>query len=414
MLRLFEGFGIELEYMLVDARTLAVAPRADWLLGTAAGAITGEYCDGAIAWNNELALHVLELKLARPSPVLDPLPDLFQAQVGRIDRLLEAGGLRLMPTGMHPWMDPARELHLWPHDNGDIYRAFDRIFACKGHGWANLQSMHVNLPFADDGEFHRLHAAIRFLLPLLPGLAASSPVMDGATTGTADNRLAVYRGNCARVPSVTGAVVPEPVAGIAEYQRRILGRIYADLAPHDPQGLLAQEWVNARGAIARFERMAIEIRVLDVQECPAMDLAFAGLIVAALRELCDDPGMADSLDAWRTADLARYFDAVVRDGERTEIHDRRYLRWFGCRASSLPVHAVWGELAERAAARGQLDPAAERAIEHYLRHGTLATRIVASLPREPRREDLAAVYRELCDCLAEGRPFVAIRPVSSS
>ena len=62
-------------------------------------------------------------------------------------------------------------------------QAFDRIFSCQGHGWANLQSMHINLPFADDAEFGRLHAAIRFLLPLLPGLTASSPVMDGAVTG---------------------------------------------------------------------------------------------------------------------------------------------------------------------------------------------------------------------------------------
>jgi hypothetical protein len=32
--------------------------------------------------------------------------------------------------------------------------------------------------------------------------------------------------------------------------------------------VLRHEWVNARGAIARFDRSAIEIRVLDVAECP--------------------------------------------------------------------------------------------------------------------------------------------------
>ena len=70
-------------------------------------------------------------------------------------------------------------MRLWPHENREVYDAFDRIFSCKGHGWANLQSMHINLPFADDAEFGRLHAAIRFLMPLMPGLTASSPVMDG-------------------------------------------------------------------------------------------------------------------------------------------------------------------------------------------------------------------------------------------
>ncbi len=166
------------------------------------------------------------------------------------------------------------------------------------------------------------------------------------------------------------------------------------------------EWVNARGAIARFERMAIEIRVLDTQECPAMDLGFASLIVAALRRLCAGAALEpDRLNEWRTADLARYFDAAVRDAEATEVHDRRYLAALGCRGSTMSIARAWGEIAERAAADGDLDRRAGQAIEHYLRHGTLATRIAAALPEVPQQADLARVYRELCDCLAEGRPF---------
>lgn len=406
MLRLFQGFGIELEYMLVDAGSLDVAAKADWLLAEAAGDVTGEYLTEGLAWNNELALHVIELKLDGPSPSLDGLAARFQAQVGKANGLLDTGGMRLMPTGMHPWMDPVREIRLWPHENREVYAAFDRIFSCKGHGWANLQSMHLNLPFADDVEFGRLHAAIRFLMPLLPALAASSPVMDGVVSGTADNRLAVYRHNCAKIPSVTGAVVPEPVFGIAQYEKEVLGRIYADLGPHDPDGVLAEEWVNARGAIARFERMAIEIRVLDVQECPVMDLAFARVIVAALRALCAERWAAlDSLQQWRTADLARYYDAAVAGAESTDIHDSRYLAAVGYPGSHARASQVWGYLAERAAEAGELDREAERSLEHYLREGSLATRIVRALPQEPSRADLVRVYRELCDCLAEGRPF---------
>jgi gamma-glutamyl:cysteine ligase YbdK (ATP-grasp superfamily) len=405
-LHLFEGYGVELEYMLVDAGTLCVAPRADWLLAEAAGAETGEFESGELAWNNELALHVIELKLRRPRPTLGGLAPMFQAEVGKVNDLLAPRGLQLMPSGMHPWMDPARELCLWPHENGDIYAAFDRIFSCKGHGWANLQSMHINLPFFGDAEFRRLHTAIRFLLPLLPGLAASSPVMDGRRTGIADNRLAVYRRNCARIPSVTGLVVPEAVTGIDDYRERILARIYADLAPHDREGVLAEEWVNARGAIARFDRMAIEIRVLDVQECPLMDIAFARLIVATLRALCGETWCdLPSLEGWRTEDLARYLETVVEHAERAEIHDRRYLSALGFPATSARVDRLWAHLAERAAALGQLDRGCEHALEHYLRAGTLATRIGTALPAEPGRADLEHVYRELCDCLATGRPF---------
>ncbi len=406
MLHLFQGFGIELEYVLVNAATLDVAPQADWLLAEAAGDITGEYVSGPLAWNNELALHVIELKVNGPSPTLVGLDGLFQAELGKVQGLLDRRGLRLMPTGMHPWMDPERELRLWPHENRDVYAAFDRIFSCKGHGWANLQSMHINLPFAGDAEFARLHAAIRFLMPLMPALTASSPVMDGALTGIADSRLAVYRHNCARIPSVTGAVVPEAIGSIAAYRHQILERIFSDLAPHDPQGILSEEWVNARGAIPRFDRMAIEIRVLDMQECPGMDLAFAQLIVATLRALCaGEWSDLPSLQAWPTAHLARYFDATVNSADITEVHDRRYLAALGYAGGQASALKLWGHLAERAAQAGALDPPAEAALEHYLRQGTLSTRIRASLPAEPERADLERVYRELCDCLAEGRPY---------
>jgi len=408
VLHLFQAFGIELEYALVNAATLDVAPQADWLLAEAAGEIADEFVSGPLAWNNELALHVIELKVNGPSPTLDGLDGLFQAELGKIQELLDRRGLRLMPTGMHPWMDPERELRLWPHDNREVYAAFDRIFSCKGHGWANLQSTHLNLPFDGDAEFARLHAAIRFLMPLMPALTASSPVMDGALTGNADSRLVVYRSNCARIPSVTGAVVPESIGSIADYRRQVLERIYADLAPHDPQGILAEEWVNARGAIARFDRMAIEIRVLDVQECPRMDLAFARLIVATLRALC--AGTWSDLPAqraWPTAQLARYLDETVRNAEGTDIHDRRYLGALGYAGSQATALKVWAHLAEQAAQSGALDGPSESALEHYLSHGTLSTRIRKSLPAEPGRADLERVWRELCDCLAEGRLFHA-------
>jgi gamma-glutamyl:cysteine ligase YbdK (ATP-grasp superfamily) len=406
MLHLFQGFGIELEYMLVDGATLSVSPQADWLLAEAAGDATGEFVNGPLAWNNELALHVIEMKVNGPSPTLDGLAPLFQSDVKKANDILERRGLRLMPSGMHPWMDPARELRLWPHENREVYQAFDRVFCCKGHGWANLQSMHINLPFAGDAEFGRLHAAVRFLLPLLPGLAASSPVMDGVITGTADNRLAVYRTHCGRVPSVTGDVVPEPVWSIGEYHDTVLGRIYADLAPHDPGGVLTEEWVNARGAIARFDRMAIEIRVLDGQECPEMDVAFARLIVAALRLLCEETWAGiDSLKQWRTRDLARFFDAAVVRAEATDIHDARYLAMLGYPGSHARLRQVWEHLADRASAAGELDRSSQGAVEHYLRRGTLATRITAALPRQPARADLERVYMELCECLADGRRF---------
>ena len=139
---------------------------------------------GALRWSNELVLHVLELKTNGPASVLGGLADEFTRQVRQINQLLEGFGGMLMPGAMHPWMDPDLETRLWPHGDRSIYAAYDRIFGCRGHGWSNLQSTHLNLPFQGDEEFGRLHAAIRLLLPLLPALAASSPVIGGRSEVT--------------------------------------------------------------------------------------------------------------------------------------------------------------------------------------------------------------------------------------
>src|SRR5262249_995233 len=137
-------------------------------------------------------------------------------------------------------------------------------------------------------EFARLHAAIRIVLPILPALTASSPVIDGLLSGVLDNRLEVYRVNSRKIPSIAARVIPEPVFTRRDYEREIFARIFADIAPHDPQGILRHEWLNARGAIARFSRNTIEIRVMDVQECPLADVALCAVVVALLQLLTEE------------------------------------------------------------------------------------------------------------------------------
>ncbi len=272
-LHLFEGFGVELEYMIVDRESLDIRPIADAVLRDDAGQVVSDVEFDRIAWSNELALHVIELKTNGPAPDFSNLSDQFHEHVQRIEARLESEHARLMPTGMHPWMHPHNEFQLWPYEYSSIYGTYDRIFDCHGHGWANLQSVHLNLPFADDAEFGRLHAAIRLLLPILPALAASSPIIERKKTDWLDTRLEVYRTNAKRIPSIIGRVIPEPVYTHADYDEKIFQPMYQDIAPKDPEGLLQHEFLNSRGAIARFERNAIEIRVLDVQECPQADVA---------------------------------------------------------------------------------------------------------------------------------------------
>ena len=409
-LGLFDSYGIEVEYMLVDGNSLDVAPAADQLLEAAAGTLTDEFENGDVAWNNELALHVIEFKCNGPRPSLAGLGRAFADNVALANTKLGREGLRLMPTAMHPWMDP-NDLKLWPHGTRIIYDTFDRIFSCKGHGWANLQSMQINLPFNGDEEFARLHAAIRFLLPILPGLAASSPIVDGERNGILDNRLVFYRDNCAKVPSVTGEVVPEPIGSVGEYQERLLEPLYRDLAPHDPAGVLRNEWVNARGAIARFDRMAIEIRVLDVQETPLMDVAYAALIVEVLKLLCAEQWIdAKGMNQWRTDELGTLLKLTERRAEGAGIDAKRYLSAFGFPASSTELKGLWEYLIETVSARGSLNAATGRLLEHYLRHGTLATRISKAVGLLPSHTKLMRVYEQLCEALGDHTPFAPPPP----
>jgi hypothetical protein len=152
-LHLFEGFGIELEYAIVDVETLDVYPFADALLKSAGDGDDSEIALGPLVWCNELVLHVVEFKTNGPAPALSSLADTFNDHISRANAYLEPMGARLMPTGMHPWMDPDKEMRLWPFEANRIYETYHRIFNCRGHGWANLQSAHLNLPFADDVEF---------------------------------------------------------------------------------------------------------------------------------------------------------------------------------------------------------------------------------------------------------------------
>lgn len=404
-LGLFAGFGVEIEYMIVARDSLDVLPVADRLLAAEAGQEVDEVAVGLLAWSNELVLHVVELKTNGPAPGLAGLDGVFQEQVRRINRHLEPFGGRLLPGGMHPVMDPLRETCLWPHGNRAIYQAYDRIFGCRGHGWANLQSVHLNLPFADGEEFGRLHAAIRLVLPLLPALAASSPLLDGNATGLLDNRLEVYRLNQRLIPSVAGRVIPEPVFTPAAYREQVLATMYRDIAARDPEAILQHEWLNSRGAIARFERNTIEIRLLDVQECPAADLAIVTLIVALLRDLVAER-WSDyaSQQLWTVADLEPLLQATIRDGEAALVEAPGYLEAIGAGPGPCRAGEVWQRLYERLAL--PLEPWPERALGTILSAGPLARRLLRALGPNPDRGRIREVYRRLADCLETGEMFL--------
>lgn len=405
---LFKGYGIELEYMIVDRDTLNVKPIVDEIIKEEAGSYVNEVSRGKIAWSNELVLHVLELKTNGPAGSLDGLHEIFQSEVREINLRLEAHNAMLMPTAMHPWMDPDSEMKLWPHEYNPIYEAYNRIFDCSGHGWANLQSTHINLPFADDQEFEKLHAAIRILLPILPAIAASSPIADGGFQNFADYRLKVYRTNSKRIPSITGYIIPEPVFSEQDYDREIFQKMYRDIAPFDPDTILQDQWLNSRGAIARFDRGSIEIRVLDIQECPLADLAIIRLIRDTLKALIEEHWSSiEDQKKWNEKELYQLLLNLILDGEHTVIKNSHYLRLFGFSgARSAMAGALWYHIFSQLYTEVEIsgDPVL-KTLKKMLRMGTLSFRIQKALSGAINKPRITTVYRKLSNCLQEGTLF---------
>jgi gamma-glutamyl:cysteine ligase YbdK (ATP-grasp superfamily) len=320
-----------------------------------------------------------------------------------MNALLEPMGAMLMPGAMHPLMRPREETRLWPHEGREIYQAFDRVFDCRRHGWANVQSAQLNLSFGSDQEFSSLHAATRVLLPILAALSASSPVVEGEITPYASTRLEVYRTNGRKVPAMTGQVIPEPIFSRSEYEKQIYGELYREIEPFDPEGTLRHPWLNARGAIPKFDKGALEIRVVDAQECPAADLAIAAAAAAVTKalvsETLSDP---ESQRAFETTPLVEIFQGTLRDAERTIIRNHDYLRLFAFPDRTGTAHELWLYLVETLGEADGIDSPHLRVI---LEEGPLARRILRALGSDPPAEEIALVYRSLCESLEAGSSF---------
>ncbi|MCM8570166.1 glutamate-cysteine ligase family protein [Gramella jeungdoensis] len=400
---LFEVYGIELEYMLVRNSDLKVNPIVDKLLTKKNGSLTSDVENGKIEWSNELVAHVVELKTIGPAENLENLEDLFLENVKEINTLLTEFDTCLLPGASHPLMDPHTETHLWKHHYSKIYALYNRIFDCKGHGWSNVQSMHINLPFYDDAEFEKLHAAVRLILPIIPGLAASSPVLDAKYTGFKDTRMHYYKTNQKEIPQMTGKVIPEQVFTKDAYYRTIFEPITTAIKPYDNENLLDHHFLNSRGAISRFDRNAIEIRIIDIQENPSADIAIAAFIVEALKLLVGEELVSiEDQKSWHEDDLFEIFDEVIKDAENTLITNKMYLAVFDLDKAS-DVRTIWKKLYSLVGE--ELSENHRKHIEFILQNGSLASRILKALRNDFAPENIIKVYSKLGECLESNRMF---------
>lgn len=401
---LFDVTGVELEYMIVDRETLNVLPACDRLLQQVTGEITSDYENGPVAWSNELVNHVVELKTNGPVRSISGLHLYFHENILKISNILEQFNAQLLPGGAHPWMNPHTETHLWQHEHNEIYSLYNRIFDCRGHGWSNLQSTHINLPFAGDEEFGRLHAAIRMVLPLIPSIAASTPFLDGRFTGFHDSRMEAYRHNQQKIPSIAGVVVPEAVFSKDDYFRKIFAPIIKDIAPFDKDNVLDKHFLNSRGAISRFDRGAIEIRVVDNQECPLADLALVDAITALIKLTVEERFLSyEEQKKWHETRLAAILYNTIKESDLAIIKDASYLKFWGCGQQKVTSGELWQFL----------KPLLEKKMnkEYYLvfskiiDSGSLARRLINAMGNDYSRKHFHEVYGNMGKSLINNNLF---------
>lgn len=236
-------------------------------------------------------------------------------------------------------------------------------------------------------------------------MTASSPIVEGAATGYLDNRLLFYQKNQKRIPSITGQVIPELVHSMEDYHSSILGRLYNDIALHDPEELMREDWLNSRGAIPRFERQSIEIRILDLQEAPFIDIAIADFVTATLKCLTEgDLVPREDQRRFSTEELKSIFDATIQTAESAIVDNPRYLAAWSSH-SSLTAGQIWSKIFSSPRVQSHMSSLHQATIDQLLHAGSLATRISSSLGQSPEAEQIREVYSQICDCLDQGRMF---------
>ncbi len=270
--------GTEHEYS-INSPTLFPRPESDLILAEVAGNGSSQAPFGSVQLSKELQKTVIEMVPDHPAPAIRELEVMVSRGVEAFTRKF-GGRYRLLGLGMHPALR-LQETAVWDQEEQEYYTVYDRIFGLSQHGWLNIQSLQVNLSYADEDSMVTLFNSLRSLLPYLAAVSAASPFVEGAPSGSMDSRLLFYRENQRQIPGICNGIVPDLLHSREEYCSW-LGRMYRELRQQGGS-VLCEEWVASYGVIVRFSRACVELKVMDEQECVHSDMALCAFIRALLR-----------------------------------------------------------------------------------------------------------------------------------
>lgn len=386
--------GPEHEYALVD-ENLQALPISDKIIK--------DYCGRTInfielpnfTFGKELQMHVMEIKANRPFKSPIEFEETMQAAVTSLNGIIKKYGARLLGTGMHPLLR-LKDTGIWQHYHKKIYQEYSKIFNLNQHGWLNIQSFHLNLPYQKQADAIQTHNYLVNLCAYLPAITASSPFYEGKSGKDTDNRLQFYKANQKEIPSIASDIIPEYTSSLRQYKQEVIEGYTKDLADAGAgKALLNREWVNSRGVIFRFDRRALEVRVMDEQECVKSDVALACFVRAALR------GMITSNAELLPHDmLVKDFQATIKDGLHAVVSHPQ-----GKTARQVCQHYL--NLAHQYAKEDEKRYL--RLVERRIEEGNLAeiirNQVVKREEKTSLQEAIIDVYSTLIKCLSSNEPY---------
>jgi len=397
MYRTLEVLGPEHEFSVIDEK-LAPLPIVDKVIRDIRGRVVNCTSLGACSFGKELQAHVAEFKANRPFSSPEVFEETVQSTVETVLSILDKQyDARLLGSGMHPLLR-LTDAKIWSHRDSGLYAALSKIFNLKQHGWLNIQSFQLNLPYRDEVDAVRLYNALANVLPYLPALAASSPIYESKIGDHVDNRLRFYLANQSEVPSITGDFIPKYVSSFEEYRKSTVQQYSEDLTRlKAPKCLLNKEWLNSRGAVIRPSRKAIEIRILDEQESVRSDVALSCYIRATLRGI-----LADSEYPYLTHEtLVHDFKQVVVKGLGAQVqHPKGRTAQQVCRY----LLGVASKNATREEKRYL--PIINQRIESGNLSNMILKRVTTKAQKTDFDEAIIGVYSKLADCLEKNHVYV--------
>jgi hypothetical protein len=387
--------GPEHEFSVVNDE-LKPLPIVDKIIKDFHGRIVNFVEQPCFTFGKELQMHVMEIKPNEPfrSPI-EFEETMHQAVLTMHDFLQRKYRASFLGTGMHPLLGLG-ETGVWPHRDRKFYQAMNRVFDLKQHGWLNIQGFQLNLPYSNERKGVLLHNHLANVCAYLPAIAASSPIYEGHFGKDVDNRLHFYALNQKEVPSITGEVVPEYVSSFLQYRQEIIGRFSSDLVRAGADSVIVnREWINSRGVIFRFDRRALEIRVMDEQECIKSDVALSCFIRALARGL-----MTEEAEFLSQEVLVKDYNATVRDGFDARVqHPRSPTARQVCKS----FLRVAGENATEE--EEKYLPLIEKRIQHGSLSEVVRERVKSRSQKTDFRDAVVDVYSKLIRSLINNEPY---------